>query len=549
MFVVTLGFILLHSWASVPQASCTKILSPTTDFAGLVNGLSAGDVACLHAGTYSALGTTNSWTKSGSSTAPITVEAAPGATVLVKGYTWLNASYINVYGLTFDGPTGNVNVSNTPNGEQDVLALAGNNIVLDHSEVRNGLWNAGIFSSGSNITIQHSYIHDNGSWNNPSEQHPGGAASNLDQGIYVGEGSNIKILNNVISHNLAQGLQIYPSPTNVLVANNTIVNNGTWSVSGHGAGIVEEGSSSSVTIINNIIANNDGYDIHTAGSLSGSGNTASYNISWHNTAGVWNDSSGISLGNNLNVDPKFVSATDFHLQLGSPAIDAGTSTNAPNTDYADTSRPQGSGYDIGAYEYLSSTGSPDTTPPIVSITAPAQNATLSGTVRVSASASDNTGVTKIEFYLDNTLQQSGIATTYSWDTTTASNAGHTLLVKAYDAAGSVGSSNSLAVTVSNAPPLAPSADTTAPSTPTKLTAVLIQGGHSIKLSWQASTDNVGVAGYYIWRNGVKIVATTSNPYSDYATDPRVKYTYYVVAFDAAGNLSQPSSSVILTTRK
>ena len=46
-------------------------------------------------------------------------------------------------------------------------------------------------------------------------------------------------------------------------------------------------------------------------------------------------------------------AGDYHLQAGSPCIDAGTATNAPNTDYEGTTRPQGAAYDIGAYEYQS----------------------------------------------------------------------------------------------------------------------------------------------------------------------------------------------------
>ncbi len=56
---------------------------------------------------------------------------------------------------------------------------------------------------------------------------------------------------------------------------------------------------------------------------------------------------------NISADPLFVAALsgDYHLQSGSPCIDAGTSQYAPTTDFEGTTRPQGSGYDIGAYEY------------------------------------------------------------------------------------------------------------------------------------------------------------------------------------------------------
>jgi pseudomonalisin len=97
------------------------------------------------------------------------------------------------------------------------------------------------------------------------------------------------------------------------------------------------------------------------------------------------------------------------------------------------------------------TSTPDTTPPTTSITAPANGATVSGTTSVTASASDNVGVTKVEFYLDGTLASTDTTSPYSWswDTTTATNASHSLVTKAYDAAGNIGTSTTVTVTVSN----------------------------------------------------------------------------------------------------
>jgi hypothetical protein len=96
-------------------------------------------------------------------------------------------------------------------------------------------------------------------------------------------------------------------------------------------------------------------------------------------------------------------------------------------------------------------GGGDTTPPTVSITSPTNGATVSGTVSVTATASDNVGVTKVEFYLDGALQSTDTTSPYawSWDTTTASNASHTLTAKAYDAALNVGTSTAVSVTVNN----------------------------------------------------------------------------------------------------
>ena len=97
-------------------------------------------------------------------------------------------------------------------------------------------------------------------------------------------------------------------------------------------------------------------------------------------------------------------------------------------------------------------GVSDTTAPTVSITSPANGATVSGTVSITASASDNVGVSKVEFYVNNTLKSTDTISPYSygWDTTTLTNGTYTLAAKAYDAAGNVGQSSSISVTVSNA---------------------------------------------------------------------------------------------------
>jgi beta-lactamase superfamily II metal-dependent hydrolase len=96
-------------------------------------------------------------------------------------------------------------------------------------------------------------------------------------------------------------------------------------------------------------------------------------------------------------------------------------------------------------------GGGDTTKPTTSITAPAAGATVSGTTTVSASASDNVGVTKVEFYLDNVLQSTDTTSPYSWswNTTGTANGAHSLTSKAYDAAGNFGTSTAVSVTVSN----------------------------------------------------------------------------------------------------
>ncbi len=111
------------------------------------------------------------------------------------------------------------------------------------------------------------------------------------------------------------------------------------------------------------------------------------------------------------------------------------------------------------YEFIElhndSSGGGDTTAPTASITAPANGATVSATVSVTASASDNVGVTKVEFLLDGVLQSTDTTVPYawSWNTATATNGAHTLAAKAYDAANNIGTSSTVNVTVSNGTPI------------------------------------------------------------------------------------------------
>jgi hypothetical protein len=96
-------------------------------------------------------------------------------------------------------------------------------------------------------------------------------------------------------------------------------------------------------------------------------------------------------------------------------------------------------------------GGGDTTAPTVSITAPLNGATVAGTVSINATASDNVGVTKVEFYVDGALKSTDMTSpySYSWDSTSVANGSHALTAKAYDAALNVGTSTAVNVTVNN----------------------------------------------------------------------------------------------------
>jgi chitodextrinase len=90
-------------------------------------------------------------------------------------------------------------------------------------------------------------------------------------------------------------------------------------------------------------------------------------------------------------------------------------------------------------------------------------------------------------------------------------------------------------------------NTTPPSIPGGLTAVAVSGSR-INLSWNASTDNVGVAGYKVLRGGVQIATTSALSYADTALSPSTAYSYTVAAYNTAGNTSAPSSAASATTQ-
>ncbi len=95
-----------------------------------------------------------------------------------------------------------------------------------------------------------------------------------------------------------------------------------------------------------------------------------------------------------------------------------------------------------------------------------------------------------------------------------------------------------------APSTPPPPDTQPPSAPTNLKATLASSSQ-VNLSWNVAADNVGTTAYRIYRNGTQITSTTGRSYSDTTILPDTNYIYSVVAVDASGNLSVPSTTVTI----
>jgi hypothetical protein len=189
------------------------------------------------------------------------------------------------------------------------------------------------YNTGGNTTVSECFFEGNSSYNAP--------------GIYAGYSGGITVINSVFSGNASEGGAgtIYVQ-TNVSLANCTFYGNTSTSSSG-GAAIQVYGGNLSVE--NCLFSNN-----------TENGASEDYN-QLRNTAGslsisncLFDTLNSYAYNNNVAGDPLFTDAagSDFSLQAGSPAIDAGTSEGAPDIDILGVTRPQGTGIDIGAYEYM-----------------------------------------------------------------------------------------------------------------------------------------------------------------------------------------------------
>ena len=186
----------------------------------------------------------------------------------------------------------------------------------------------------------------------------------------------------------------------------------------------------------------------------------------------------------------------------------------------------------------------DTTDPTVSITSPANNATVNGTMTVSATASDNVGVASVQLQVDGA--NVGAADTsapynFSWNTTSVSNGSHTLTAVAKDAAGNTATSNSVKVTVNNADATPPTVSISSPAN-----NATVNGTMTVSAT---ASDNVGVASVQLQVDGANVgSADTSAPYNFSWNTTSVSngsHTLTAVAKDAAGN-SATSNSVKVT---
>lgn len=183
-------------------------------------------------------------------------------------------------------------------------------------------------------------------------------------------------------------------------------------------------------------------------------------------------------------------------------------------------------------------GGGDTTPPTVSLTSPANGSTVNGVVSITATASDDVGVTKVEFYADTTLLGNETASPYSlsWDTSTWAQGPHQLTAKAYDAAGNAGTST-ISVTVDHT---ARAVSITAPTNNSVVTGVVMINA--------TAADPGGVTRVEFSIDAVLLGTDTTSPYSqawDTSGSPEGARTVTATAYFTVGGSLNATARIIV----
>jgi chitodextrinase len=180
----------------------------------------------------------------------------------------------------------------------------------------------------------------------------------------------------------------------------------------------------------------------------------------------------------------------------------------------------------------------DTQAPTAPTNVAASTRTATSIALVWHASNDNIGVVGYGLYRGGTLIGSTSSTTGIFSGLQC-NSNHTFSVDAYDGAGNRSSRTTVMAATTACP------DTSAPSTPIGLAASNItQNG--LALSWNASSDNVGVTGYDVFRNGTNVATVASTASNQSGLSCGTSYTFGVVARDAAGNTS-PQAQVSAST--
>lgn len=352
-----------------------------------------GDTVTVHAGTYTGftVGT------NGTQGAPITFTAdgavnidgaattnrdaieVDGAYVTIDGFTVTHATRAGISVIVADHVTIRKNKTDQ-NAKWGIFTAFANNVDIEDNETSRSGAQHGIYASNASDSpvirgnkvwgnamcgihmngdisqignglvthalVENNYIYDNGTL--------GGSAINGD-GV-----QNATIRNNVLDNNHASGISLYQIDGAAPSTGNLVINNTIRMATAARFAINIQDASTNNTLRNNILLdaapNRGAIDIDTA-SLPGLASDHNAGTdAWSIDGGVtslaaWKARTGGDAHSFVATEAALFATGTLELRDGSPAIDSGDATGAPGTDFAGTARPQGAGFDIGAYEH------------------------------------------------------------------------------------------------------------------------------------------------------------------------------------------------------
>jgi hypothetical protein len=281
------------------------LANPVRSLAGLDAALAPGQTGCLEAGSYGGISVDSELDASGTTSAPITITAAPGASVTVTGLIRINGSHTTLSGLNIDGSNNlyatersgthcPYPVSNglEINGQGDIFE--NNNLYQSVASLRGNGIGVGWNGQADNTIIRDNRIHDLGQ------------CMAYDQMIYLAHATGAQIYDNWLWNDPhGWGVQLYPAAAGAHVYDNVIDHAGSGFVIGGSTTVANN------TIDHNIVLNStglpdaglpQGVGISTCCGL-GPNNTFTNNDIYTNPGGI-SAASGITLTNNTTTNPQ-----------------------------------------------------------------------------------------------------------------------------------------------------------------------------------------------------------------------------------------------------